>query len=94
MGDRLRRVLRVDGEAVSASLLDFGLYAFHNIRERVARGSDFGQDGVLKSSAEGKVVHLDRPRAEALVSALEDATNDVRSVEAKIGLSFDPLPLD
>ncbi|MSY84223.1 MAG: type I DNA topoisomerase [Actinobacteria bacterium] len=51
--------------------------------KRVARGSDFGQDGVLKSSAEGKVVHLDRPRAEALVSALEDATYDVRSVEAK-----------
>ena len=27
---------------------------------RVARGSDFGQDGQLKASAEGKVVHLDR----------------------------------
>ena len=32
---------------------------------RVARGSDFGQDGQLKATAEGKVVHLDRPRAEA-----------------------------
>ncbi|MAO81343.1 type I DNA topoisomerase [uncultured Nocardioides sp.] len=51
--------------------------------KRVARGSDFGQDGVLKAGAEGKVVHLDRPRAEALVSALEDTTYDVRSVEAK-----------
>ena len=51
--------------------------------KRVARGTDFGQDGVLKASAEGKVVHLDRPRAEALVSALEDTTYDVRSVEAK-----------
>ena len=56
----------------------------HSVDEkRVARGSDFGQDGVLKAGAEGKVVHLDRPRAEALVSALEDTTYDVRSVEAK-----------
>src|SRR5262245_43950435 len=31
--------LRVDGEAMSASLFDFGLYAFHNVRERVASGS-------------------------------------------------------
>jgi malate synthase len=31
--------VRVDGEAVSGSLFDFGLYAFHNLRERVARGS-------------------------------------------------------
>lgn len=51
--------------------------------KRVARGTDFGQDGVLKASAEGKVVHLDRPRAEALVAALEDTTYAVRSVEAK-----------
>ena len=51
--------------------------------KRVARGSDFGQDGVLKSGAADKVVHLDRPRAEALVAALEDTTYDVRSVEAK-----------
>ncbi|MET0525848.1 MAG: DNA topoisomerase, partial [Nocardioides sp.] len=50
---------------------------------RVARGSDFGQDGQLKSSAEGKVVHLDRARAEGLVSGLRDTTYDVRSVEAK-----------
>ncbi|MGB0190984.1 MAG: type I DNA topoisomerase, partial [Nocardioides sp.] len=56
----------------------------HSVDEkRVARGTDFGQDGVLKASAEGKVVHLDRPRAEALVAALEDTTYDVRSVEAK-----------
>ena len=51
--------------------------------KRVARGSDFGQDGVLKASAEGKVVHLDRPRAEALVAGLQESTYDVRSVEAK-----------
>ncbi len=50
---------------------------------RVARGSDFGQDGLLKSSAAGKVVHLDRTRAEGLVGALADTTYDVRSVEAK-----------
>lgn len=48
---------------------------------RVARGSDFGQDGQLKSGA--KVVHLDRARAEALATALADTTYDVRSVESK-----------
>ncbi len=31
--------LLVDGEAVSASLFDFGLYAFHNIGRRLERGS-------------------------------------------------------
>ena len=55
---------------------------------RVARGSDFGQDGLLKVSTgsttgEPKVVHVDRTRAEALVSSLQDSTYDVRSVEAK-----------
>ncbi|GAB2871150.1 type I DNA topoisomerase [Nocardioides pacificus] len=50
---------------------------------RVARGSDFGQDGLLKASSDGKVVHLDRPRAEALAAALQDTTYDVRSVESK-----------
>ncbi len=48
---------------------------------RVARGSDFGPDGLLKDAS--KVVHLDRTRAEALAAALRDATYDVRSVEAK-----------
>ena len=50
---------------------------------RVARGSDFGPDGLLKSSADGKVVHLDRSRAETLVDGLRDTTYDVRSVESK-----------
>ncbi|WP_043644116.1 type I DNA topoisomerase [Nocardioides alkalitolerans] len=50
---------------------------------RVARGSDFGPDGLLKSASQGKVVHLDRQRAEGLVTALSDATYDVRSVESK-----------
>jgi malate synthase len=31
--------VRLDGEPVSASLFDFGLYFFHNARELVARGS-------------------------------------------------------
>lgn len=48
---------------------------------RVARGSDFGQDGQLKSGA--NVVHLDRGRAEALAAALQDTAFEVRSVEAK-----------
>jgi DNA topoisomerase-1 len=48
---------------------------------RVARGSDFGQDGQLKSGA--NVVHLDQSRARALADALQDSTYDVRSVESK-----------
>jgi len=49
--------------------------------KRVASGSNFGQDGVLKAGAD--VVHLDRTRAEGLVAALADTTYDVRSVESK-----------
>ncbi|RHW26742.1 type I DNA topoisomerase [Nocardioides immobilis] len=48
---------------------------------RVASGSNFGPDGQLKGRAE--VVHLDRARAESLVSALAESSYDVRSVEAK-----------
>jgi DNA topoisomerase-1 len=48
---------------------------------RVARGSEFGADGLLKS--EGGVVHLDQRTAEALVDALRDTAYDVRSVESK-----------
>lgn len=48
---------------------------------RVASGSNFGQDGQLKASAD--VVHLDKRRAEDLVAALSDTSYDVRSVEAK-----------
>jgi len=55
---------------------------------RVARGSEFGPDGLLKvstgSTGEGSgVVHLDRARAEALADALRDTSYDVRSVESK-----------
>ncbi|MEU4454358.1 type I DNA topoisomerase [Nocardioides sp. NPDC023903] len=47
---------------------------------RVARGTDFGPDGLLKSD---KVVHLDRTRAESLAAGLEGQTYEVRSVESK-----------
>ncbi|MGH3351309.1 MAG: type I DNA topoisomerase [Nocardioides sp.] len=47
---------------------------------RVARGTDFGPDGLIKSD---KVVHLDRGRAESLVAGLEGQTYEVRSVESK-----------
>jgi DNA topoisomerase-1 len=55
---------------------------------RVARGSEFGPDGLLKvstgSTGEGSgVVHLDRAKAEALADALRDTSYDVRSVESK-----------
>ncbi len=54
---------------------------------RVARGSDFGQDGQLKvstGSTTGRaVVHLDQAKAEALAAALRDTTYEVRSVESK-----------
>ena len=35
----VERHLHVDGEPMSGSLFDFGLYAFHNAAERVARGT-------------------------------------------------------
>ncbi len=54
----------------------------HSIDDvRVARGSDFGQDGDLVANR--KVVHLGKTRAEALVSALHDTDFEVRSVESK-----------
>ena len=54
----------------------------HSVDEtRVARGSDFGQDGELKDAS--KVVHLTKTRAEALADALRDTDFAVRSVESK-----------
>ncbi|MCW2759975.1 MAG: topoisomerase [Marmoricola sp.] len=54
----------------------------HSIDDtRVARGSDFGQDGELKANA--KVIHLTKSRAEALSGALRDTDFSVRSVESK-----------
>ncbi len=51
---------------------------------RVARGSDFTAQGVLKDAADDRgVVHLDRARAEALAAALDDTTFEIRSVESK-----------
>src|SRR3954466_7434245 len=55
----------------------------HSIDEtRVAGGSDFGEDGLLKDKKGGRV-HLDRTGAEGLVRALGDTTFAVRSVESK-----------
>jgi DNA topoisomerase I len=52
--------------------------------KRVARGSDFDSLGRLKvSSGSANVVHLDRARAEALVTGLENTSFEIRSVEAK-----------
>ncbi|RNM14692.1 type I DNA topoisomerase [Nocardioides pocheonensis] len=48
---------------------------------RVARGSDFGDDGMLKPGS--AVVHVDQTRAQALVEALHDTAFTVRSVESK-----------
>ena len=48
---------------------------------RVARGSDFGQDGELKAAA--NVVHLSKSKAEALADGLHDTDYAVRSVESK-----------
>ena len=48
---------------------------------RVARGTDFGDDGALKVSA--KVVHVNQARAQMLVEALHDTAFSVRSVESK-----------
>ncbi|MEO7351433.1 MAG: type I DNA topoisomerase, partial [Marmoricola sp.] len=54
----------------------------HSVEDtRVARGSDFGQDGELKAAA--KVVHLTKSRAEALCDALRDTDFSVRSVDSK-----------
>ena len=49
--------------------------------KRVARGSDFTALGELKPGS--SVVHLDRARAEALVTGLENTSFEIRSVEAK-----------
>jgi DNA topoisomerase I len=48
---------------------------------RVAQGNNFGPDGQLKPGVD--VVHLDRSRAESLVTALAETSYDVRSVESK-----------
>ncbi len=48
---------------------------------RVARGSDFSQDGELKAGS--AVVHLNKSRAEALAEALHDTDFAVRSMESK-----------
>ena len=49
---------------------------------RVARGSDFGPDGLLKAKS-AEVLHLERAKAEALTEALHETDFNIRSVEAK-----------
>ena len=57
---------------------------------RVARGSDFGQDGVLKK---GGIVHLDRARAEALAAASRhDVRRPLGRVQALPPLALCALP--
>ncbi len=73
-----------DGAAPDVRMFPAKLHSVDGAR--VARGSDFTPQGVLKDSAAtgaNAVVHLDRNRAEALAGALEDATFDIRSVESK-----------
>jgi DNA topoisomerase-1 len=50
---------------------------------RVARGSDFTSLGELRQPSAGRVVHLDRSRAESLVEALRDSAFEVRAVERR-----------
>ena len=54
---------------------------------RVARGSDFGQDGELIATGstgnKRNVVHLTKSRAEALAAGLHDTDFEVRSVESR-----------
>jgi len=57
----------------------------HTVDEqRVARGSEFGDDGELTDKArKANVIHLDRSRAEALASGLRETAYEIRSVESK-----------
>lgn len=50
---------------------------------RVASGKDFNDSGALKTSAVGKVAHLDEAAASSLAVGLEQARFDVRAVETK-----------
>ena len=73
------------GEKHSDRMFPAKLYSVEGAR--VARGSDFNSLGELKvstgSTTNAGVAHLDRARAEALVSALADTSFEVRSVESK-----------
>lgn len=50
---------------------------------RVVTGKDFADDGTLKTSARGKVAHLDEAAASSLAAALASAAFAVRSVDTK-----------
>ncbi|MGL5811047.1 MAG: type I DNA topoisomerase, partial [Nocardioides sp.] len=65
------------GSGKSPRMFPAKLYSIDGAR--VARGGDFGADGVLKNDR----VHLDMAAAQSLASALADSPYDVRSVEAK-----------
>jgi DNA topoisomerase-1 len=67
------------GEGQDQRMFPARLHAIDEVR--VARGSDFDATGRLKEGSQ--VVHLERPRAEALVEALHDTEFAVRSVDSK-----------
>jgi DNA topoisomerase-1 len=68
------------GESKEPRMFPGKLHSIDDVR--VASGSDFGDDGLLKDKKGGRV-HLDRTGAEGLVRALDDTAFEVRSVEAK-----------
>lgn len=83
MAFRMASYWDIEGTFDSGSDRDQRMFParLHSIDDaRVARGSDFGSDGRLKSD---KVVHVERARAEALVDGLRDTDFTVRSVESK-----------
>ena len=66
------------GESHEPRLFGAKLYSVEGAR--VARGGDFGADGLLTSAAR---LHLDKAGAATLVEGLHNSTFEVRSVEAK-----------
>ena len=68
------------GESKEPRMFPGKLHSIDDVR--VASGSDFGDDGLLKDKKGGRV-HLDRSGAEGLVRALDDTAFEIRSVEAK-----------
>jgi DNA topoisomerase-1 len=72
------------GAAHSERMFPAKLYSIDGAR--VARGSDFNSLGELKAApgrSDARVAHLDRTKAEALVTAIHDTSFEVRSVESK-----------
>ncbi|MCW2781163.1 MAG: topA [Marmoricola sp.] len=73
------------GSAHEQRMFPAKLYSIDDAR--VARGSDFGPDGVLKvstsSTTDRKIVHLEQSKAEALADSLHNTDFEIRSVESK-----------